>query len=405
MKTVWIINQYASTPETGFGGRNFYFAKELAKLGYKVYLFSSSTHHLLRKKPYVKKSYYLEEIEGFNFVWIKLPEGVTARSIKRVMNWFIFSFKLFFLHKKILDKPDIVIHSSPPLISFLSSNFIAKKYNSKLIFEVRDIWPLSLIQLGGYSKNHPFIKFCQWIEDKAYRESDIVISNLKNSNVHMEKRGMDPSKFMWIPNGFSLDEINLQSPLDIHISDQIPNNKFIVGYTGTFNTANSLDTLVDAAEILKKSKNIFFILVGGGQDRVLLDKKIKSKNIENIIIIDTIPKIQIQAMLSNFDALYMGMKKHSLYHYGVSPNKLYDYLYASKPILYCIESGDYNPIKDDFTGYNLPAENPVMLANKILHLSKLSKLERSRMGENCKALALQEYEYGKLVNKLIKAFS
>jgi hypothetical protein len=114
------------------------------------------------------------------------------------------------------------------------AQYLAKKCKAKLVFEVRDIWPLTLTEIGGFSMKHPFILLLQWIEDRAYRYSDRVVSNLKNSVEHMIARGMEAEKLAWIPNGFSRDEFSLVKPLDADVLMKLPGNKFIVGYTGTF---------------------------------------------------------------------------------------------------------------------------------------------------------------------------
>src|SRR5690606_12426202 len=155
----------------------------------------------------------------------------------------------------------------PEPISFLGASRLAKKFKALVVFEVRDIWPLTLIEIGGYYPQHPFIRFMQWLEDKAYRDSDAVISNLKNAFVHMVDRGMQREKFSWIANGFSLDEVRSSLPVDSLTLDRLPKNKFLVGYAGTFGLANDLYTLIDAAEVLKDFEDINFVLVGGGSDK------------------------------------------------------------------------------------------------------------------------------------------
>ena len=90
-KAVWIINQYASTPATALGGRHYYMAQEMAKKGYVVYIIGSASHHLLREKPAFNSAFKLEEVEGFRFVWVKMPSYGNAHSKKRVLNWVLFS--------------------------------------------------------------------------------------------------------------------------------------------------------------------------------------------------------------------------------------------------------------------------------------------------------------------------
>jgi hypothetical protein len=251
-KTFWLINEYASTPETGMGGRHYSLAKELARQGHTVYLIAASYTHLLRTPLALDKVYMIEAIaDRFNFVWVKMPEYSDAHDKKRVLSWFIFAWKLLKLPEIIKTKPDAILYSSPSLVAFLGAQRLAKKSQAKLAFEVRDIWPLSLIELGGYSPKHPFIRFMQWVEDKAYRDADVVFSSLPNAVEHMVTRGMSREKFQWIPNGFNVSELQKPEPLTVATQSALPKGKFIIGYTGTLGVANALGCFIEAAELLK----------------------------------------------------------------------------------------------------------------------------------------------------------
>ena len=400
-KTVWIINPYSSTPETGMGGRHFYLAQELARMGHQVFVIASSTHHLLSKPIYTKQSIKIEHITPhFNFIWVKGINYPQAHSKKRILNWFLFTWRLRLLAKKIATKPDAILCSSPSPFAFLGAERLAKKFDAKLLFEVRDIWPLTLIEVGGHSKNHPFIKLIQWVEDRAYRNADGVISNLKNSVEHMMQRGMEKRKFTWIPNGFSLSEAEQKAPLPPETLAQIPNNKFIVGYTGTLGLANSMDTLIDAAAILKKYTDISFVLVGHGKEKTVLQEKVKFKALNNVTFIDAIPKNQIQSMLIEFDACFIGWRKENLYHFGIGANKIPEYLFSGKPIIHAF-SGVCDPIEEYKAGLICEAENPEALAQTILHMQQISAKKRQTMGANGRAAALAHYEYSQLAKKLV----
>lgn len=400
MKTIWIVSQYASTPNTGIGGRHFYLAQELVKQGYKVYVIASSANHLLHSQPSLKDDVTFELIAGITYVWVKMPHYEEAHSRQRALNWFLFPWRIQKLAELIKDKPDAILCSSPSPIAFLGAQHLAKRFSARLVFEVRDIWPLTLTEIGGYSPKHPFIRLMQWVENKAYRDSDQVVSNLKNSVEHMVEHGLKREKFTWIANGFSLDEVSSPLPLSETLASKLPREKFIVGYTGTFGLANDLYTLIDAAEILKDVDDIEFVFVGGGRGKEDLINYINDKSISNVLIVDFIKKQQVQSMLSRFDVLTVGAKKEPMYRFGVSPNKLFDYLYAAKPILYYIESGDYNPISDAEAGVQVESGDPQALAEAILMLYKMPKGKRKEIGENGRKLALEEYEYGILAKKM-----
>lgn len=400
-KTIWIVHQYASTPEAGMGGRHFYLGRELAKQGYKIYVIASGSHHLLREKPDLQQPFKIETLaEGFHFVWVDMPDYEEAHSRQRALNWFLFPWRIQKLARLIPDKPDAVLSSSPSPIAFLGAQRLARKFRARLVFEVRDIWPLTLTEIGGYSPKHPFIRLMQWVEDKAYRDSDAVVSNLKNAIEHMISRGMHPAKFTWVPNGFSLTEVNQNASLNETASKKIPPGKFIVGYTGTLGVANALDTFIEAAGRLREHTGIAFLLVGGGKEKSALQAIVNAKKANNIVFIDPIPKVEIQAMLSRFDACYIGLTKDPLFRFGVSPNKLFDYLYSGKPIIYGIESGDYKPVFDANAGIQIPAEDAQQLADAVLKLYRMSAEERATMGANGRKVAIEQYEYGRLASSL-----
>lgn len=400
-KTIWIINQYASTPETGMGGRHYYIAKALADQGYNVYLVAAGYHHFLRKLPQVKANLTFEKQDGFTFVWTKVPQYPDAQNIRRVFNWAVFAYRLTRLKRVVRDRPDIILCSSPSLTAYLGARNLARYFQAKLVFEVRDIWPLTFIEVGGYSSRHPFIRFLQWIEDMAYRESDQVVSNLKMSIKHMMSRGMPPGKFVWVPNGFCLSEANIQAPLSEAVEGLIPNDKFVVGYAGTLGVANALQSLLEAAKTLKDEKNIAFVIVGHGKQKEELQEFSDKHALKNVIFINSVPKSQIQALLSRFDASYIGLLNEPLFRFGVSPNKLFDYLYAGKPIIYAIDSGHYHPILDANAGFEIPPEDPAAIVEAIWKLLALSIDDREKMGLAGKAYVMEHHEYTQLTKRLI----
>lgn len=400
-KTIWIINEYASTPHTGMGGRHFYLAKELAKQGCKVYLIASSPHHLLRQPPSFDGGYKFENTGDFTFVWVKVGGYSEAHSLKRVINWFRFPLSIQKLRKILPSKPDAILASSPSPFVFLGAHRLARKTQARLVFEVRDIWPLTLIELGGHSKNHPFIRMMQWVEDFAYKKADAVTSNLYHAKEHMVSRGLEPGKFTWIPNGFSIDEVNNNEPIPHEVKQLLPKNKFIIGYTGTIGVANALHVLIEAAEIVRNQSTISFVIVGDGKEKQNLMNSVLKKGLMNVMFLDPIPKVQVQSMLQNFDACYIGWLDESIYRFGIGANKIPEYLVSGKPTIHSF-SGPSDPFKKAGAGLTVRAEDPHALADAIIKISEMASTERLAYGENGKKEALNQYEYGPIATRLKK---
>ncbi len=392
-----MINLDASTPDTGYAGRSYYLSEELSKLGHKVYLIAGSFIHLHRNPPEITAPYMIRRESNFNLVWIKVGKYSNAHSKKRIWNWFYFAHKLKGLTDVIEDKPDVILCSSPPLVSFLGARYLSKFYNAKLIFEFRDIWPLTLIELGGFSKRHPFIKLMQWIEAKAYQESDWIISNLKNAHAHLERKQVDLRKFRWVPNGYSKDEVSDRIPIPSEIRQELPENKFIVGYTGTLGHANAMEIFIEAGKALHDHPDIVLVLVGDGKEKESL--KQMADGYPNIIFIDPIHKKMIQSMLEVFDVCYIGWRNHSIYEFGIGANKIPDYLFSARPIIHSY-SGKEDPIEEAGAGLKIPAENVVALVSAILHVYDMTDVKKAEMGKKGHDFAVQNFEYELITQRL-----
>ncbi len=375
-KTIWIINQFAGTPESGWGERHYYLSKYWKNSGYDVKIISGAYNHMFKRTVDVKKLYRHENYKGVDFFWVKTPK-YKPRSLRRFYSMLIFMLRILLLPINKIGRPNYIIVSSMPIFPILPGLILKRRYKARLFFEIRDIWPLSLQLLGNKSKNHPAIKFIGWFEKIGYRRSDVIVSLLPNAKEHFEKVARKNIEFEYIPNGIDEDQIEHEC-LDESIIMKIPQKKFIVGYAGTIGLANAMEYLIDASIELKENKNIHFLIVGEGY---LKEKFIASTHgNNNITFIDKVPKSQVQSILSFFDICFISRYDSPLYKHGVSYNKYFDYMLAKKPIL---ESSAM--IKDQVElsgcGIIVKPESSEAIINGILTLYGLGKKELDLMGE------------------------
>lgn len=393
-KHIWIINEYAGSPFYGMEYRHYYLAKELIKLGYKVTIISATYSHLFKNYPKSRK----ENIDGIDYLWLKTLNYGNAHSKKRVLKWFNFSCKLFGLPFK-LSKPDVIIVSPMATTPVLPAWLLSKYYKAKFIFEVKDIWPQTLVEIGGYGPNHPFIKLLKKLEIFALKKADFIISNLFNYQQYLDENNIN-KQFYWISNGIDLEELQNIEPLDDEIRKQIPNDKFIVGYAGTIGAANAIDVLLEASKYIDND-NIVFVIVGDGQEKSKLINNYKN---DKIIFIDSITKKQIQSLLQLFDVCYIGWRNINIYKYGISANKIFDYMYSGKPVLHSY-NGKNDLIKIANCGITVPAEDPQAIAQGIIELYNMSAEMRNKLGDNGKNYVINNFSYQKLANDLVNIIS
>ena len=395
---ILLINHYAGAPELGMEFRPFYMAKEWGKLGHETLIIGGSFSHLRRKQPSERDSY----IEGVHYSWIRVNK-YAGNGIGRIISMFLFILKLFFRNRHYLGnfQPDIVIASSTYPMDIYPARKIARHYHAKLIYEVHDLWPLSPMELGGYSKNHPFIKVVQRAENYCYRHADAVVSMLPAAEQHMIEHGLEKGKFNYVPNGIDLTEWNTSDDIDNPYAEDLQKFKddgcFILCYTGGHAISNALDVLLDALKIIADT-DIKCLLVGNGQEKLRLMKRVEQEGIRNVFFYNPVPKSKIPPLLKSVDALYIGWHKSPLYQYGISPNKLLDYMMAGKPIIHSVcAANDW--VKDAECGISVDVENPQAISDAIIALKNMPEIDRERLGENGRRYVLANHTYGVLAKR------
>ncbi|MDP4085837.1 MAG: glycosyltransferase family 4 protein [Bacillota bacterium] len=400
---ILLINHYAGSNIHGMEYRPYYLAKEWVKSGHEVTIVAASHSHIRTVQPDVKESIQEEVLDGIKYIWIKTPV-YGGNGVKRIINMMIFVKELLRLGNELARtiQPDAVIASSTYPLDIYPAKKIAKKAGAKLVFEVHDLWPLSPMELGNMSPYHPFIMVMQKGENDAYRLADEVVSLLPKADQHMVEHGMKPEKFHYLPNGMDLEQWEESSeviPVEHQrVIEQLKNEgKFLVGYAGTHGIANALEYVIEAALQLK-DEPVSFVLVGKGPEREELVKKAKEKGAENIYFLPVINKKAIPDFLSRMDALYIGWRRSSLYRFGVSPNKLLDYLMAAKPIIHGIEAGN-DLVAEANAGISIPPEDPVRIAEAVRKMQALPLGERSRMGENGRNFVKNTHDYKIIAKK------
>lgn len=403
------INHYAGSPQHGMEYRPHYMARHWSRMGHEVTVVAASVSHIRYKAPDVPRDMAEEIIDGVRYLWLKTPP-YSGNGIRRVMNMASFVRHLFSIRRELCRRfsPDVVIASSTYTWDIFPAHAIARKAGARLVYEVHDLWPLSPMELGGMSRWHPFIMSLQWGENFACRHADLVVSMLPLADQHLRGHGMAPEKFHYIPNGIELSEWQ-SGAKDLPqehcaLLDQLRRQgRFIVCYAGTHGLSDALDTLLDAAELVR-DRPVSFMLVGKGPDKALLKRRARELNLKNVHFLDPVPKESIPTLLQSVDALFIGWKRHSLYRFGVSPNKLMDYMASGKPIINSTSSGN-NSVAEAGCGFSVQAEDRSAVADAVVRLMGLRADERNRMGAAGQVYVQSHHDYAVLAKQFSNLMS
>jgi glycosyltransferase involved in cell wall biosynthesis len=392
----------------GMEYRPFYLAREWVADGHFVTIVAADFSHLRSRQPKVRLDFESTEEEGVRFRWVR-TNRYAGNGSRRVINMLAFSGKLLAKAIRIEreERPDIVICSSTYPLDIYPGARIARRAKARLVFEVHDLWPLTPILLGGYSERHPYIRVLQHAEDWAYRNADSVVSILPNAREYMVGRGLDPRKFVHVPNGASIatamrpGDRNLPDAVKSRIERERDRGRFLVGYAGGINLAMALETLLEASRIVA-SDGIAFLIVGDGPELAALRAQLERSNLDNFHLLGPIPKASVQGFLSAMDALVIPWRRSPLYKFGISPNKVFDYMLAGKPIVQGSDAAN-DPVTEAECGFTVSPENPIALATAIMRLYGLPRGETQRLGENGRRFVYRYHDYRLLARRFLQA--
>ncbi len=393
-KSIWLICKYASPEKYFFGTRHFYFAEEWVNNGHEVTIFTSNASHLTDKLPRFRGSRMVEEIQGVRTVWLKVLKTAKSSSAARVLSWLHFEWKVLSTSKSQFKRPDVIIASSLSILSIISGYLLARYYKARFILEIRDIWPLSAMQLGGYSSNHPFMWLLGKLEKFGYRKADVIVGTMPNLIEHVQEVEPKFKACICIPQGIKEELLNsVESLSEQYIAETFTPNTFKVAYAGTINPNNPIEVLLEAVSKLPEEEQVEAYILGSGS--MLATYKEKYAFCNRIKFIPPIPKKQVKAFLQQTHLCFDSIDSE-IARFGLSRNKWIDYMNAGRPIV-CSYSGYQSMINEAMSGSFVPFGNIELLAKEIIMYKNLSAADRLAMGQRAQNY-LKE-------NRLIKKLS
>jgi glycosyltransferase involved in cell wall biosynthesis len=406
---ILLVNHYAGSLRHGMEFRPFYLAREWVKAGHEVLIVAASQSHLRSVAPRLECGSAREQVDGVDYLWLRTP-AYRGNGVGRVLNIAVFCLRLGAIAKRLARgfRPDVVIASSTYPMDIWPARRIARAAQARLVHEIHDLWPLSPVELGGMSPRHPFIRVCQAAEDAACRNADVVVSMLPCVHEHLRDRGLDLRKLHIVPNGVLVAEWSepaapLDAALAAHIQDAHARGRLVVVYAGAHGIANALDSLLDAAALLR-DEAFSFVLVGSGAERERLAARVEAEGLASVRLFDPIAKKQIPSLLAQADIAYIGLQHVPIFRFGIAPNKLMDYMMAGCAVLCAIDAGN-DPVAEADCGVTVPAESAPAIAQGLRQLAARSADERRAMGARGREYVRRHHDWPVLAERFIEAVS
>lgn len=312
--------------------------------------------------------------------------------IWRYLNYFSFAFSSF-LNLFRLEKPDVLFVSSPPISILILAYVYSKIKKTRLIVDIRDLWPEAAISLK-FIKKTMFTSYLEKLVLNVYKYADKIIINTPAFGPVLKSYGHD-EKVFYIPNGFDIAENSRLKNAGVK-----NNARFKVFYAGLFGYAQNVNLLVETARVASLDKSeVDFVLVGAGPLKQDLEEKKEKYGLKNIIIYDYQPKDTLFKLIDSCDLGVITYEINDTFRKNI-PSKIFDYMFLEKPVLINLEGIASDIIVENDFGFVLETNDPTLFYNKIIEIKEKEDLEKK--GDNAYSCLERDFNKQKLLGRLEK---
>jgi glycosyltransferase involved in cell wall biosynthesis len=404
MKHVWILNHYAKHPDKAGGARHYQLARHLPACGWQATLIASSVDHPSGEQRLEEgEKVRLETCGGVDFLWLRTSSyrGNGGGRIKSMLEYAWQATQPLRLAG--VAPPDLIIGSSVHPLAALAGWRLARRYRVPFVFEVRDLWPQTLIDMGRLKDGSLMARAMRALETFLYRRASRVLTLLPRAADYIAPLGVPHERIEWLSNGVDLAEFPDPRPP----APRPPEMPLTLMYFGSHGEANGLADLIEAMAIVKQQRRgegipVQLRLIGDGPAKRDLIQQASRHGLDGrwVRFEPPVAKRDIPALAREADAFVITVRDlPRLYRFGISMNKLFDYMAAARPVI--IASAAINdPVAEADAGITVPPEDPQTLAEAIRRLADFPAEKRARMGAAGRAHMEAVYDYRILAKRL-----
>lgn len=380
----------------GQSRRTHDYATALANLGNRVVFFTSTYNHLDGR---VGKSQLSSEQQPKFAYKVKWCHGVRYRGngVGRFLHMLWHTLQLLVIGM-LAQRPHVIIGTSVPQSVGIAAYLVSKFKRIPFVYEVRDVWPDELIALGAIKPNTLVSKAMTVLQNFLYKKSNLVITALPGV-VQQAKQICTDQRVVWVPNGIDcsahpneLDQVNETVVPTRPTITQVNVNEVKIMYAGSFSFAQDIASLVLACKNLEVAhKKYRCEIVGDGPqyDKVL--KYASQLGVEKVKFLGRLSKVELKQALQTADILVSCHRNNDLFKYGVNSNKLYDYLWSGKPVVFAANTTQ-DPVSLSGAGFKVDAEDSVALYDSLTQLIEMPAFDRQKLGRRGRLYVKENFD-------------
>jgi glycosyltransferase involved in cell wall biosynthesis len=316
------------------------------------------------------------------------------------------SFLVVFLVAQTREpRPDFVIGSTVHPFAALGGWIAARLRGARFAFEIRDLWPQTLVDLGALRMGSPGERLLRLIEAFLVRRASVVITLLPGIRDYLAEHHLPTGNVVYIPNGadlaaFAETATASEAPEPVanalgEIARMRSEGRFVLGYLGAFGRVNRADLIVEAAVEADRRQpgRVGVVLIGQGPESPTVEGRARGSDAARVC--RPVPKPFVPTVLRALDAAVVHTTYTPVYKYGISFNKLFEYMAAERPVVFACDSA-YDPVSQAGAGITIRPDDAEALASAFLQLAATPFETRSAMGAAGRAHVEREHNFERL---------
>ncbi len=329
-----------------------------------------------------------EDIDGISVRRVKTFLTANAGILRRTFNFLVFMIAAI-VGSFGVRRPDVVVATSPQFFCAVAGYIVSRIKRRPFVFELRDLWPDSIVTVGAMQPSL-LLRLLERIEIFLYLRADLIVAVTDSFRENLVGRGIPAEKIVVVKSGVDLDFFRPQVPSPSLVEKIGAEGKFVAAYIGTVGMAHAVDTIVNAAELLRDAPNILFLIVGEGAGRAKVASLITAARLENVKLLDAVNKDDVRGLYALTDLNLVTLRDKPLF-LSVIPSKIFEIMAMARPILSSVHGESRRILEAAGAAEFVAAEDAVGLAAAIRRLSNEPGRLR-QMGENGRRFVEENYD-------------
>ena len=296
-------------------------------------------------------------------------------------------------------KVDVVfVYAPSPIVQAIPGILIKHVKGARLVTWVQDLWPESLGSTG-YVTNRALVSLVDQVVRWIYRQNDLLLGQSHAFvTAILRKSGSTPVEYFPNPG----ESVSTEREVDDEPAVTLPSG-FNVVFAGNLGTVQSLETVLEAAELIRSEFDVRFVLVGSGSRSTWLAEEVTRRRLTNVMIAGRYPASAMPGILAQASALLVSLARSEILSHTI-PAKVQTYLAVGRPVIASLDGEGAELIAKAGAGFAVPAENAQALAACVLRLKRLSGSEQARMGDAARSFYDQHFRPDVLAERLLATF-